>query len=46
MMRVRWHCYNVMTIPTVIVFKNGEIADQITGAYPKAKFEEMLNKAL
>ena len=38
--------YNVMTIPTVIVFKNGEIADQITGAYPKAKFEEMLNKAL
>ncbi len=38
--------YNVMTIPTVIVFKNGEIVDQVSGAYPKAHFEEMLLKAL
>lgn len=38
--------YDVMTIPTVIIFKDGEVADQITGAYPKAKFEEMLNRAL
>ncbi|MBE7036348.1 MAG: thioredoxin [Ruminococcaceae bacterium] len=38
--------YNVMTIPTIIVFKNGEIVEQVSGAYPKAHFEEMLNKAL
>ncbi len=38
--------YNVMTIPTVIVFKNGEIIEQVSGAYPKAYFEEMLEKAL
>lgn len=38
--------YNVMTIPTVIIFKNGEIIDQVSGAYPKAQFEEMLEKAL
>ena len=38
--------YNVMTIPTVIVFKKGEIVEQVSGAYPKAHFEEMLNQAL
>lgn len=38
--------YNVMTIPTIIVFKNGEIVEQVSGAYPKAHLEEMLNKAL
>jgi len=38
--------YNVMTIPTVIIFKNGEIIDQVSGAYPKAQFEAMLEKAL
>ncbi|MBE7034995.1 MAG: thioredoxin [Ruminococcaceae bacterium] len=38
--------YNVMTIPTIIVFKNGEIIDQVSGAYPKAHFEAMLQKAL
>ncbi len=38
--------YDVMTIPTVIIFKNGEIVEQVSGAYPKAHFEEMLKKAL
>ncbi len=38
--------YNVMTIPAVIIFKNGEIIEQVSGAYPKAHFEEMLEKAL
>lgn len=38
--------YDVMTIPTIIVFKNGEIVDRVSGAYPKAHFEEMLAKAL
>lgn len=38
--------YGVMTIPTVFVFSGGEIKEQTTGAYPKAHFEEMLNRAL
>jgi thioredoxin 1 len=27
--------YGVMSIPTLIIFKNGKIADQIVGALPK-----------
>ncbi len=27
--------YNVMSIPTIIVFKNGEVADKIVGSMPK-----------
>lgn len=27
--------YNVMSIPTLLVFKNGEVVDQIVGAMPK-----------
>ncbi|MBR5236784.1 MAG: thioredoxin [Clostridia bacterium] len=38
--------YNVMVIPTVMIFKNGEVIDQVSGAYPKVHFEEMLQKAL
>ena len=38
--------YDVMTIPTVMIFKNGELLERVSGAYPKAHFEEMLNKAL
>ena len=38
--------YGVMVIPTVMIFKNGEVIDQVSGAYPKAHFEELLQKAL
>ena len=38
--------YDVMTIPTIIIFKNGKILEQVSGAYPKAYFAEMLEKAL
>ena len=38
--------YGVMTIPTVMIFKNGEIVKQVSGAYPKEHFEAMLNEAL
>lgn len=38
--------YDVMTIPTVITFKNGEISETSTGAKPKSEFEEMLNKLI
>ncbi len=27
--------YNIMSIPTLMIFKNGEVTDQIVGAVPK-----------
>ncbi|MBQ9914598.1 MAG: thioredoxin [Clostridia bacterium] len=38
--------YNVMTIPTVMIFKNGAVVERVSGAYPKEHFEEMLKKVL
>ena len=38
--------YNVMSIPTMIVFKNGQVAKQIVGALPKARLEQELQPAL
>ena len=38
--------YGVMSIPTVIVFKNGDIADKVIGAYPKSQYAEMIEKQL
>lgn len=38
--------YGVMSIPTVIVFKDGAEVDKVIGAYPKAKYAEMLEKQL
>ncbi|HEY4220037.1 MAG TPA: thioredoxin domain-containing protein, partial [Myxococcota bacterium] len=34
------------SIPTLILFKGGKPVDQIVGAVPKAKLEEMLKKHL
>ena len=38
--------FNVMSIPTMILFKGGQPAAQIIGAQPKGKIEEQLNAAL
>lgn len=38
--------YNIMSIPAMYIFKNGEVADQIIGAVPKSVLEEKLNLAL
>jgi len=38
--------YGVMSIPTVIVFKNGEPVEQLVGASGKASYAAMLNKHL
>lgn len=35
--------FNVMGIPTVILFKNGEIAGQSVGFVPKQKLLDLLN---
>lgn len=38
--------FNVMSIPTMIIFKNGQMVDQITGAYPKNVLKARLDKWL
>ena len=34
--------YGVMSIPTAILFKNGEIADTLVGGQPKTALEELI----
>ncbi|HEX8205497.1 MAG TPA: thioredoxin [Solirubrobacteraceae bacterium] len=38
--------YGVMSIPTMIVFKHGQAAKTIVGAYPKRKLETELEPVL
>ncbi len=38
--------YGVMSIPTLIVFKNGQVADHMVGAQPKKRLQAMLDKAV
>ena len=34
--------YGIMSIPTLIIFNNGEVAEQIVGLMPKQKIEEKI----
>ncbi|MGI6669019.1 MAG: thioredoxin [Acetivibrionales bacterium] len=36
--------FRIMSIPTIILFKNGQAADKIIGVRPKSDFEELLDK--
>jgi thioredoxin 1 len=38
--------YNVLSIPTLIVFRDGQEAKRVTGAYPKKRLEAELEPAL
>jgi thioredoxin 1 len=38
--------YEVLSIPTLILFKNGQIAKKVIGAQPKRKLEAELEPAL
>ena len=38
--------YGVRGIPTMILFKDGQIVDQLVGAVPKKQVESLLQKAL
>ena len=38
--------FGVMSIPTMILFKNGQVVQQIVGALPKPRIEQKLDEAL
>ncbi|MAS06953.1 MAG: thioredoxin [Ahrensia sp.] len=38
--------YGVRSIPMLLMFKNGEIADQMIGAAPKAKLSDWIKNAV
>ena len=38
--------YNIMSIPTLILFRHGQEAKRVIGAYPKKKLEAELEPAL
>jgi thioredoxin 1 len=38
--------YNIRSIPTMLVFKNGDVAEQIVGAVPKDAITQKLNRHL
>ena len=38
--------YGVMSIPTIAVFKSGEVVNKIVGAQPKSELEAMINQYL
>lgn len=38
--------YNVMSIPTFLLFKDGQVVDQITGGVQKEKLKDMIAKYL
>ena len=35
--------YGIRSIPTMLIFKNGEVADQMVGAMPKNMIAEKIN---
>lgn len=38
--------YGIMSIPTLMLFKNGDIVERIVGVVPQSRLEEVVQKAL
>lgn len=38
--------FNIRSIPTVLFFKDGKVVDQVVGAAPKSRFDEVFKKHL
>jgi len=36
--------FQVSSIPTFVLFKNGQVADRMLGAMPKSAFEDFINR--
>jgi len=44
--RVSANNYNIMSIPTLLIFRNSRLVDQIVGAMPRAMLEPMITRHL
>ena len=38
--------YQVMSIPTILFFKNGQVVEKLVGARPKRQFKEVIDQLL
>jgi thioredoxin 1 len=38
--------YDIRSIPTLLMFKGGQVVGQVVGAVPKARLEDLIKKAL
>ena len=38
--------FEIRSIPTLLMFKNGQVVGQLVGAVPRAKIEELLKRAI
>lgn len=38
--------YQITSIPTLLIFKNGMVVDQLIGAVPKKRLEDMISRHL
>jgi thioredoxin 1 len=38
--------FQIMSVPTMVIFKNGEKVDQLVGFLPKEKIQEVINNNL
>jgi thioredoxin 1 len=38
--------FDIRSIPTLLVFKDGKVVGQVVGAVPRAKIEDLIKKAL
>ncbi|GAA5182893.1 thioredoxin [Rugosimonospora acidiphila] len=38
--------YNIMSMPTLTVFRNGEVVSQVVGAHPKSKLRAQIEEVL
>ena len=38
--------YDIRSIPTLLIFKEGKVAGQVVGAVPRARIEDLIKKAL
>jgi thioredoxin 1 len=38
--------YGIMSIPTLLMFKGGKVAERLVGAMPKAEFKKQIDKIL
>lgn len=38
--------FEIRSVPTLLLFKNGQVAGQLVGAVPRARIEDLISKAI